>query len=863
MTKNLEFKISSGLKNIIGKDLITDDFIAVFELVKNSYDAGAKNVEIIIEEDKIIIADNGKGMSLNELENKWLFVAYSAKKDNTEDKTEKKQESYRDKIQERRHYAGAKGIGRFSSDRLGRFLTIKSKKKDLPLIQELQVDWSKFENDQNEVFEKIKVQHNEREKSSAKFPKNSSHGTILEVTTLHSIWARERIVNLKHSLEKLINPFSQNNDFDINIICERELKEDELGTYTKAPNKGKKYTLRDKVNGPVKNAILDILELKTSQFILSISQGQVESKIVDRGELIYHVREKSEFQIIEDLQIDLFFLNRAAKKNFTTKMGVQPINFGSIFLFKNGFRVQPFGETGDDSWGIDFRAQQGYNRFLGTRDLFGRVEVTSDNSEQFKEVSSRDGGLVETQGYYELIKAFELAHRRLERYVVGVLWGEGFKRRKYFGGGNEGNLKANKYRENLSEDKDSENLDVAKSNLGSKLDFIQIIKTLSNDKDIEILDFNKNFINLINEKIDEVQTKFIDDLDAIAKRTNDKDLKRRVAEIENAYQKLKKEKEAAELKAQEEEQKRKRAEERARKEEEAKLEAEKKQRQEIEKRREAELATLKKEKERAEAELAKLKAEKKAEEEEGKRRQEEEARKRAENEAARRKEQLTRHKAAETIEYKDLMDSNHIIGVYSDDITKKILLLKRKLDKGKKLDDKELFSFVQGISLANEKIATLTRFTTKSNFLKASLETTEDIVAYIINYIEKTYLVLYKINIEILNRNTSFIKRFQPIELSVVIDNILSNSRKKSAKKVIFDFQEVGESLVIVIRDIGLVLSNKMDSNLIFEEGMTTTRGSGLGLNHVKRIVEEDLGGKIEHNPDYKKGFELKITLSK
>ena len=49
---NLSFRISSGLKNIIGKDLISDKFIAIFELVKNSYDAGAKKVVVSFYEDK-------------------------------------------------------------------------------------------------------------------------------------------------------------------------------------------------------------------------------------------------------------------------------------------------------------------------------------------------------------------------------------------------------------------------------------------------------------------------------------------------------------------------------------------------------------------------------------------------------------------------------------------------------------------------------------------------------------------------------------------------------------------------------------------------------------------------------------------
>ena len=86
----IPFKISSGLKNIIGKELITDEFVAVFELVKNSFDANAKKVEIMFENQtdlnkgKITIKDNGKGMNDVDLKSKWLFVAYSAKKEGTE-----------------------------------------------------------------------------------------------------------------------------------------------------------------------------------------------------------------------------------------------------------------------------------------------------------------------------------------------------------------------------------------------------------------------------------------------------------------------------------------------------------------------------------------------------------------------------------------------------------------------------------------------------------------------------------------------------------------------------------------------------------------------------------------------------------
>ena len=42
MINKVHFKTNILLKNIIGKDLITDDNVAMLELVKNSYDAGPK-----------------------------------------------------------------------------------------------------------------------------------------------------------------------------------------------------------------------------------------------------------------------------------------------------------------------------------------------------------------------------------------------------------------------------------------------------------------------------------------------------------------------------------------------------------------------------------------------------------------------------------------------------------------------------------------------------------------------------------------------------------------------------------------------------------------------------------------------------
>src|SRR5690606_34211829 len=159
-----------------------------------------------------------------------------------------------------------------------------------------------------------------------------------------------------------------------------------------------------------------------------------------------------------------------------------------------------------DSWELDNRKQQGYNRFLGTRDLFGKVDLTTENFDQFKEVSSRDGGLVGTLGKKILFDVFnEKAFLRLERYVVGVLWGEAFRRKKYFLNEEIADLQ----REGLKQDKDKDTYEDALGNIGSKIDFVNLIKTLSDDKEIKIIDYNKDLVSFVNEKLDIVQQKLI------------------------------------------------------------------------------------------------------------------------------------------------------------------------------------------------------------------------------------------------------------------------------------------------------------------------------------------------------------------
>jgi signal transduction histidine kinase len=90
-------------------------------------------------------------------------------------------------------------------------------------------------------------------------------------------------------------------------------------------------------------------------------------------------------------------------------------------LYRNNFRVMPFGEPGDDWLGLDRRKGQGRSRFLASRELVGHISI-SDDKRFFEEVSSRSGG-IKNQDAQEELENFvrEKILKRLEKYVVGVI----------------------------------------------------------------------------------------------------------------------------------------------------------------------------------------------------------------------------------------------------------------------------------------------------------------------------------------------------------------------------------------------------------------------------------------------------------
>lgn len=767
MIDNLQFRVSAELKNILGRDLITSPDIAVLELVKNSYDAHATKVEITFDDDYLSIADNGKGMSKDDLINKWLFVAYSAKSDGTEDK------SYRSKF--KRHYAGAKGIGRMSCDRLARNLKLTTRSSEENKTEVLYVDWSVFEIDKQKEFDTINIPHETLE-TIPEFPLNKETGTILEFDGLHVSWSRDDILRLKKSLEKMINPFSGTDDnFQIEIIAPK-MKEEDLAT--DSPH--------EKVNGVIENSIADVLKIKTTQIESRIENGMIYTSLTDRGVKMYEIEEHNDaFSKLASVSISIFFLNRAAKYNFTARMGIEPVNYGNVFLFRNGFRILPFGDYNDDSWGLNQRQQQGYNRRLGTRDLFGRVDVETDDVDLIKEVSSRDGGLIKTEASQQLMGYFTETHKRLERYVVGVLWGEGFIRKEYF----VNQSAAEKAREKLKEtDKDLESADHLYSNIGSKVDFMQLIRSLVNDNSINVKYYNEELADIVSNpsETEVIQAQMFDDVRKMAEKTNDTALLDKIADFEHHIDELRRQKEDAERKAKDEGKK---------------------------------------------AEEAKKKAQ-----------EEKEKREKAERE---RDVQIQKNKylAATRNTSKDVLDLIHTVLISSTNSISLINTAKLQLANN---DLAGLRESLDAFDYDINRIHLLSKMITKADLTLLAESQLIDIENYI-----KEYFSDYKSSCKVQYHSEivdPLEKKIPVLDLSIVLDNLVSNSEKANATEFRIDFSRKGRTYIVDFTDNGVGVDlNQFTPDNIFEEGITNRRGgSGIGLSTIKDRMINELNGDIQ-----------------
>jgi signal transduction histidine kinase len=774
----VSFKTHARIKDVVGKDLINNDNIAIIELIKNAKDAGSKKVYIIFDNSddysigKIIIQDFGKGMTENDIKNKWLNIAYSEKRDS------------------KGKYAGDKGVGRFSCDRLGKTLALYSINANDKYGHKLHIDWTKFEiDDINKKVEIIKLNYNNPTKEEIiklYRDERTTSGTTLIISDLRTLWDIQKLTRLKKELEKFVlNPedSSDKGDFHVNLIINITPKnEEEKEGY-------------NRLSGQIENKIFDKLNLRTTSINSFISDNGriITTTLHHDGNDVFTLQEKNHFSKLSGMHIQLYYLNQASKVFFKLNSGYRSVEFGSVFMFRNGFRVFPYGEPDNDWLKLDKRKAQGQRRYIGTRELVGKI-IINDKKNVFSPVSAREG-LVDNEAFKQLthisskknVGFFFKVFRKLEKFVVdGLDWFN-------LSDMNEGEIETIGQENLFFENKDAQILNILASVVATFTDKHDIINLKLNEKYILSLAKKEKqaFESMKNELLNSLPDNI--DVTGFLKTINANNLRKIITTQTNQVESLQKEN-----------------------------------------------VSLKSEIVAKDKEIDKKKKELKASDEEN-----------------------MFLRASTSRDTNSLTNLMHKIANNVETINGAILNFRNNVENDS-YSKSEIIEFVNKIQLNMQYISKITEFAINRNYRIATGRKKIDIILYIKNYLhnmDKNNLyekITLNVNIP---KEISVSITLKPLELSIMIDNIISNSIKANASKVSVIAIKKGKNVIVDFQDNGNGISAETILDRIFEKGYTTTKGgSGLGLYYLKKFVNEQLKGEVKADISGS-GFKIRMVI--
>ena len=400
-----------------GADLVTSDVVALIELVKNSYDAFAYNVEVIFDLDSLgnktlTIVDDGLGMSKDIIVNAWAVIATNNKVRNP----------FVERNGKVRAVSGNKGMGRFSAARLGTKLTIITKTKTEGCYK-LELDWEEFNSARSIeecsfVLEKI----NENEIAY-------ESGTKLIISNLSHIWAEDELADLQEELSRIINPFTPKDEF--NILLKYDGVENPI-----------EITVPDFVNNPkyLFTANVDERGDVAWEYSFSPLKKGLDFSNKSSGSLTWN-------EILEDLSEEL---NKDSQKTFRALSDVKPScgafsmeirvwdrdaesiqditelysmkralykntlrAYKGLSVYRDGVLVLPKSESSRDWIGLDLRRVGRVGDRISTNQIIGIVNISSKTNPNIKDATDREK-LVDTIEYLEFTTIIKSAIKLLE-----------------------------------------------------------------------------------------------------------------------------------------------------------------------------------------------------------------------------------------------------------------------------------------------------------------------------------------------------------------------------------------------------------------------------------------------------------------
>jgi len=377
------------LIGLIGEELISDEPVALVELVKNSYDADATRVEVRfegkdpVEPDRIVVTDDGIGMDLDTVLEAWFEPGTVMKR--------KCEQSPGGRL-----YQGAKGIGRFATARLAESLLLESKTENASRGACVLLEWGEFDDDS--YLDEISIDYEES------LLRDMEHGTRLTLDCLRKTWEEDDYKRLHARLSRLISPFDDVTDFDIHLEIPAyphrsgRIEPPELilqpkyllrGTLDEQGRFSGEWRVDGKKRDPFKNR-----KLGGKNVTPLCGPFEVEIRGWDRDR---HGLEP----ISERLSMGI----REIRGTLNTYCGVS--------IYRDGFRVHPYGQKEYDWLNLDIRSRLNPARNMANNQIVAAIRISREENPGLRDRSTREGMVLNAEHaalenwFKEILSLFE------------------------------------------------------------------------------------------------------------------------------------------------------------------------------------------------------------------------------------------------------------------------------------------------------------------------------------------------------------------------------------------------------------------------------------------------------------------------
>jgi signal transduction histidine kinase len=394
MSNSAQIRFSPEILRRLGEELNPSPDKGILELVKNAYDANAKECTVTLVNTErpggsIMIKDDGDGMGEEEIRNGWLVLGRSGK-------------SLKAQTRLGRTPAGSKGLGRLAALRLGRRARLSTRPLAEPNIQyDLLIEWKAFED--VAVVEDVDLMIESSKRAKALQP-----GTEVSLEKLSAHVTRADVKRLARELILLADPFGDAPEGFKPALVAPEFADLEVLVKNRYFTDAE-YHLRASVDadGFASAAVLDW----KGQRLFEAKHGDLT---VARSNQPYRCP-KLEFNLwVFILDADTFSTRKSSVGEVRNWLNV----FGGVHVYSNGLRVTPYGDPGNDWLDMNLSRARSPEERPSTNTVIGRL-MLSDELDLMVQKTDRSG-FIETESFQE-VRSFAqgalewMAHRRLER----------------------------------------------------------------------------------------------------------------------------------------------------------------------------------------------------------------------------------------------------------------------------------------------------------------------------------------------------------------------------------------------------------------------------------------------------------------